>query len=423
MRAATDDDAGPAEAHARSLVHLEHTLGIAREGDLQRLIIDHHWLVTLANWVYIWGHWPLIAVSAAWLFRYRPDAYRLMRTAIFASGAIGMIIFLAYPVAPPRLTGLGLTDTVTSYSHAYRALQPPSLMDRYAALPSLHFGWDLLVGLTLARFHPRTLVRIGGALMPVAMGLAVVVTANHYVIDVIVGGIVAMSGLGIAVLLRRAHERRTPRSSAEAVRRRGDVVGAPLLIAHRAGNEPERLRAAEGAGADVIEADLHLRRGRLELRHLKTLGPLPVYWDRWALAPPWRRFDDLDDLLAAAQPETVLMLDLKGDDPAAARLLSSALARAARSARVYVSARAWPLLHEIDPARARRIGSAARPHQLDAARPARRQATAGRRLAASAPARSRAPARLCGRTRPCSCRGPSTTATRPSARPPSASRG
>ena len=77
MRAATSDDAGPANAHARSIVHLEHVLGIAREGDLQRLIIHHHTLVTLANWVYIWGHWPLIAVSAAWLFRYRPDAYRL----------------------------------------------------------------------------------------------------------------------------------------------------------------------------------------------------------------------------------------------------------------------------------------------------------------------------------------------------------
>ena len=154
--------------------------------------------MTLANWVYIWGHWPLIAVSAAWLFLHRPEGYRLMRTAIFASGAIGMIIFLAYPVAPPRLTGIGLTDTVTSYSHAYRALQPPSLMDRYAALPSLHFGWDLLVGLTLARFHPRTAVRVIGALMPVAMAFAVVVTANHYVVDVVVGGVVAMAGLGIA---------------------------------------------------------------------------------------------------------------------------------------------------------------------------------------------------------------------------------
>jgi len=212
VRAATTDDAGPATAHARSLVHLEQTLGIAREGDLQGLIIDHHALVTLANWVYIWGHWPLIAVSAAWLFRHRPEGYRLMRTAIFASGAIGMIIFLAYPVAPPRLTGLGLTDTVTSYSHAYRALQPPSLMDRYAALPSLHFGWDLLVGLTLARFHPRTVVRVLGALMPVAMGLAVILTANHYVLDVVVGGIVALAGLAIATLLIGARDRRAQRS-------------------------------------------------------------------------------------------------------------------------------------------------------------------------------------------------------------------
>jgi glycerophosphoryl diester phosphodiesterase len=143
------------------------------------------------------------------------------------------------------------------------------------------------------------------------------------------------------------------------------VVGAPLLIAHRAGNDPERLRAAESVGADVIEADLHLRRGRLELRHLKTAGPLPLYWDRWALAPPWRRFDDLGDLLARAQPETALMLDLKGSDPAVARLTSEALSRAARAADVYVSARDWPLLDDIDPALARRIGSAARPPQLE----------------------------------------------------------
>jgi glycerophosphoryl diester phosphodiesterase len=142
------------------------------------------------------------------------------------------------------------------------------------------------------------------------------------------------------------------------------VDHAPLLIAHRAGNDPARLRAAERVGVDVIEADLHLRRGRLELRHLKTVGPLPVYWDRWAIAPPWRRFDDLDDLLAAAEPQTVLMLDLKGSDPAAARLLSSTLSRAARSARVLVSARAWPLLDEIDPALASRVGSAGRPPDL-----------------------------------------------------------
>jgi preprotein translocase subunit Sss1 len=218
VRAVTIDRAAAARAHARSLVQLEHTLGIAREADLQDLVIGHHALVTLANSVYIWGHWPLIAVSAVWLFRNRPDAYRRMRTAIFASGAIGMIIFLVYPVAPPRLTGAGLTDTVTSYSHAYRALQPPSLVDRYAALPSLHFGWDLLVGLTLARFHPRVAVRFVGALMPIATGLAVVVTANHYVLDVIVGGLVAMTGLAIASELIQARDRHAQRVPSDAFR-------------------------------------------------------------------------------------------------------------------------------------------------------------------------------------------------------------
>jgi glycerophosphoryl diester phosphodiesterase len=143
------------------------------------------------------------------------------------------------------------------------------------------------------------------------------------------------------------------------------VVATSLLIAHRAGNEPERLHAAESAGVDVIEADLHLRRGRLELRHLKTVGRLPIYWDRWALAPPWRHFDELGDLLASVQPETVLMLDLKGRDPAVARKTCDALDQAGRAADVYVSAREWPLLDEIDPALARRIGSAARVAQLD----------------------------------------------------------
>jgi glycerophosphoryl diester phosphodiesterase len=138
-----------------------------------------------------------------------------------------------------------------------------------------------------------------------------------------------------------------------------------MLIAHRAGNELAYLRAAERAGVDIVEADLHLRRGRLELRHLKTVGPLPVYWDRWALAPPWRRFDSVTELLDAAEPDTVLMLDLKGSDPAAARMLSAILSRAARRVPVVVSARAWPLLDEIDPALAQRIASAARPRQLD----------------------------------------------------------
>ena len=86
----------------------------------------------------------------------------------------------------------------------------------------------------------------------------------------------------------------------------------PIAIAHRAGNDLSRLKEAEAAGADVVEADLWQRLGRLEVRHLKTVGPIPVFWDRWYLANPFARRPLLRELVAAAAPETLLMLDLKG---------------------------------------------------------------------------------------------------------------
>jgi glycerophosphoryl diester phosphodiesterase len=84
----------------------------------------------------------------------------------------------------------------------------------------------------------------------------------------------------------------------------------PFVVAHRAGNDLALLRRAEGVRPRLIEADVHVFRGRLEVRHLKALGPL--LWDRWYLAPPRTPRLELHQLLAAAGPETALMLDLKG---------------------------------------------------------------------------------------------------------------
>jgi hypothetical protein len=195
IRAFSEGRAEVARAHARSVLHLEQTLGIAWEQTAQRPLNEHHWLLTVANWVYVWGHWPVIAASALWLFHRRPAAYRELRLAFLLSGAIGVVIFALYPVAPPRLAGFGLLDSVTRYSHAYRALQPRELTNIYAAFPSLHFGWNLLVGIALFRCAPLRAVRIAAALAPAAMGLAVVATANHFVIDVPAGAFVAVSGL------------------------------------------------------------------------------------------------------------------------------------------------------------------------------------------------------------------------------------
>ncbi|HWO94030.1 MAG TPA: glycerophosphodiester phosphodiesterase [Dehalococcoidia bacterium] len=86
----------------------------------------------------------------------------------------------------------------------------------------------------------------------------------------------------------------------------------PLAIAHRAGNDVRLLREAERLRLDIIEADVWSYRSRLEVRHLKTMGRLPVLWDRWKLASGWGPRLGLVDLLEAAARESELMLDLKG---------------------------------------------------------------------------------------------------------------
>ena len=118
--------------------------------------------LTAANWVYVWGHWPLDPSSALWLFHRRPAAYRELRLSFLLSGMIGVVVFALFPVAPPRLADIGLLDSVTRYSHAYRALQPRELTNIYAAFPSLHFGWDLLVGIALYRYATWRVVRFAG---------------------------------------------------------------------------------------------------------------------------------------------------------------------------------------------------------------------------------------------------------------------
>ena len=60
----------------------------------------------------------------------------------------------------------------------------------------------------------------------------------------------------------------------------------PLLaVAHRSGNTVAGLREALDAGVDLVEADVHAYRGRLEVRHHRSMGGLPFLWDRDGVVP------------------------------------------------------------------------------------------------------------------------------------------
>jgi hypothetical protein len=213
VRGLMDSQTSLAVAHGRDVIALETALGIFHEPWLQGEIIPHGWLVTLLNRIYIFGHWPVIAATLAWLVWKHPGSFARYRSALLLSGAIGLAFFVLFPTAPPRLVpDSGFVDTVTLHSHAYRVLQPPSFTNPYAAMPSLHVGWNLLMGIAIVRHASTRWAKGFGYLMPVAMWIATILTANHYIVDGFVGAAVALTGLGIAIWLER---RNAPRRSAK----------------------------------------------------------------------------------------------------------------------------------------------------------------------------------------------------------------
>jgi hypothetical protein len=199
VRGLAKDRVELAHLHAQTLLGFERQRGIAWEAGVQRATLRADLLVDLANWIYIWLFWPLLAVVLVWLFqRHRPQ-YTLYRNAILISGALGLTLFLTYPVAPPRfLDGEGFIDTVGNRSVSYQLLLPHALANLYAAMPSLHAGWVLIAGLSVALNADRRSWRVVGLLLPVAMFLSIVATANHYVVDGLVGWLVAGLALGAA---------------------------------------------------------------------------------------------------------------------------------------------------------------------------------------------------------------------------------
>jgi glycerophosphoryl diester phosphodiesterase len=125
-----------------------------------------------------------------------------------------------------------------------------------------------------------------------------------------------------------------------------------MAIAHRAGNDTRGLRAALDAGVDLVEADIHLFKGALEVRHLKTLGR-GLLWDKWVLV---RRRDtvlpELHEVLTAADGDPRLMLDLKGPAAALAPQVAALLREAAPDAPITVCTKHWGMLDAFeDPVR------------------------------------------------------------------------
>ncbi len=108
----------------------------------------------------------------------------------------------------------------------------------------------------------------------------------------------------------------------------------------------------------MLEADIWRYQRRLEIRHLKTIGPVPILWDRWMLAPGWTPRLELHDLLDATPVDCRIMLDLKGHDPMLSPSIVTAIRDRQPERAIIMCTRFWAHLDRVkDDANVHRIYS------------------------------------------------------------------
>jgi hypothetical protein len=226
VRTLTEGATSVAEQNARDVLHVERAIGLDWEAGAQALILEQSSLVRFFNFVYTWMFWPVLAVALIVLYRRDRRDYARFRNALFISGAVGLVVFAMFPVAPPRFLD-GFTDTINAFSGQSALAHPSGVTNEYAAMPSFHVGWTVLAGVALWRVLRRWVLRSLAIVPGLLMSLTVVVTANHYVLDAAAGVIVAFGGFGLALLGDRLFARP---AGAEAPRRARRTLAGVLAI-------------------------------------------------------------------------------------------------------------------------------------------------------------------------------------------------
>jgi PAP2 superfamily len=218
-------DTSEAVQHARDLVALESTLHVFVEGDVQNLAHALPGLVSLLSISYLTLHLTVTAGVLIWLHQHRPAAYPLVRTTLMLASALALVGYLVYPTAPPRMAGIGIADTVSRGHIDLDSGLVSSLYNPFAAVPSMHIGYALVIGASLFRHARRGSVRfLIGLPYPLFVLLVVVATGNHFLFDAFAGALVGAFATGVSLLLAspinsapltRFPDRRVPCAPAE----------------------------------------------------------------------------------------------------------------------------------------------------------------------------------------------------------------
>ncbi|NOX31638.1 MAG: phosphatase PAP2 family protein [Actinobacteria bacterium] len=202
VRALTVGSETAAFDNANLLLDFERALGFDWEAGIQQAALDRGWVVTGANWFYAFAFWPILIATLVYTWFWQRPLFRRFRNSLFVSGVMGLAIFAAFPVAPPRFLS-GYVDTVSVAARHQYIARPGWLINENAALPSFHVGWVALSAVLLFSVVKAPIWRFVILIPPLTMAATVVVTGNHYVIDIVAGVAVSLAALLVIVWFER----------------------------------------------------------------------------------------------------------------------------------------------------------------------------------------------------------------------------
>jgi hypothetical protein len=221
-RGIADGSHATAFEHGRQVIDFEASTGTLFEPHLQAMVLPYHWLIDFANQVYLNSQFAIFVSFLIWLYLFRNSAFYFVRNMVLTAMAIAAVGYTLYPTAPPRLfPEHGFVDTITDYSNVNHDSGLAKLfINPYAAVPSMHCCFALLIGVTGVRVCRNIFAKGFWAFWPLLVSWVVVVTGNHYWVDVALGAVVAGIAALVAVRLAQARPEawsfRTAPSEAQA---------------------------------------------------------------------------------------------------------------------------------------------------------------------------------------------------------------
>lgn len=195
---------GRALANARRVMAVERALHIGWEHELQRAALRVEWFVRSANVFYGSAHFLVTFAVLVWLYRRRPDRYRWWRTVLVLGTALALVGFSVFPLLPPRLLPppYGFTDTLHALGGlwSFNSGVIERISDPFAAMPSLHLVWAAWCAAVVVPGCRRRWTQALALSYPVLTATTVVITGNHYLLDLVGGlGCLAVAAAAAAV--------------------------------------------------------------------------------------------------------------------------------------------------------------------------------------------------------------------------------